>query len=218
MLYTTLLNYPIITIMDKKNENDFLELKNYNYFLIDLGLNISFHYKKNETQKTKEEKILKSVKDVDDYVKDWQKKNNYNLILRNKNVTSKSIILLSEKHNFIKFNQSKKKKPELLEKMFNSIGQNLDDFFIINIDLSQTNDDCIKKINSILELYFTILKPNIFIDITSKNLKNIFNIFNFDLNITYFKIPSILQIIENQSLKREAWSQLKLIRAKLNEI
>jgi len=36
------LNYPIITIMKQKNENELLVLKNYSNFLVDLGLNISF--------------------------------------------------------------------------------------------------------------------------------------------------------------------------------
>ena len=56
-----------------------------------------------------------------------------------------------------------KKKPELLEKMFLSIGQNIDDFFIINIDIEKLMENHINKINEILELYFTILNPKGFL-------------------------------------------------------
>ena len=40
------------------------------------------------------------------------------------------------RNNFINFDQPKIK-PELLEKMFYSIGQNINDFFIINIDVDK---------------------------------------------------------------------------------
>ena len=43
--------------------------------------------------------------------------------------------------------------------MFSSIGQNLDDFFIINIDIKKEIENHKNKINEILELYFTILNP-----------------------------------------------------------
>ena len=39
------LNYPIITKMEQKNENEFLILKNYSNFLLDLGLNFTFFKK-----------------------------------------------------------------------------------------------------------------------------------------------------------------------------
>ena len=80
------------------------------------------------------------------------------MILRNKNISSKNILLLSEKNTFINFDQPKKK-PELLEKMFLSIGQNIDEFFIINIDIEKLMENHINKIDEILELYFTILNP-----------------------------------------------------------
>ena len=38
-----------------------------------------------------------------------------------------------------------------------------------------------------------------------------------DLNFDYFKIPSVSNIMKNQSLKRKAWVKLKLLKAKLDE-
>jgi hypothetical protein len=101
--------------------------------------------------------------------------------------------------------------------MFQSIGQNINDFFIINIDVEKLIENHTKKINEILELYFTILNPKIFIDMCSNDLNKFFNVDNLNLNFDYIRIPSVSDIMKNQSLKREAWVQLKLLKAKLNE-
>ena len=203
--------------MEQKNENEFLKLKNYSSFLLDLGLNVSFSQENDiGIKQNKIEEKFKSIEDIDNYIKEWQIKNDFQLILRNKNISSKNILLLSEKNTFINFDQPKKK-PELLEKMFLSIGQNIDDFFIINIDIEKLMENHINKIDEILELYFTILNPKIFIDMCSDRFKKFFKVNKLNLNFDYFKIPSVSNIMKNQSLKREAWVQLKLLKAKLNE-
>tara|TARA_B100000900_G_scaffold337917_1_gene299949 strand:- start:156 stop:770 length:615 start_codon:yes stop_codon:yes gene_type:complete len=203
--------------MERKNENEFLKLKNYSSFLFDLGLNVSFFEEKDiKVEQGKIKEKFRSIEDIDDYIKEWQIKNDFQLILRNKNISSKNILLLSEKKSFINFDQPKVK-PELLEKMFLSIGQNIDDFFIINIDLEKFIENHINKINEILELYFTILNPKIFIDMYSDDLNKFFDVDNLNLNFDYIKIPSVSNIMKNQSLKREAWVQLKLLKAKLDE-
>ena len=148
--------------MEQKNENEFLKLKNYSSFLLDLGLNVSFSQENDiGVEQSKIEEKFKSIEDIDNYIKEWQIKNDFQLILRNKNISSKNILLLSERNTFINFDQPKKK-PELLEKMFLSIGQNIDDFFIINIDIEKLMENHINKIDEILELYFTILNPKDF--------------------------------------------------------
>ena len=158
--------------MEQKNENEFLKLKNYSSFLLDLGLNVSFPQENDiGVKQNKIEEKFKTIEDIDNYIKEWQIKNDFQLILRNKNISSKNILLLSEKNTFINFDQPKKK-PELLEKMFLSIGQNINDFFIINIDIEKLIENHINKINEILELYFTILNPKIFIDMCSDDFKN----------------------------------------------
>ena len=203
--------------MEQKNENEFLKLKNYSSFLFDLGLNISFFQKKDiEVEKGKIEEKFNSIEDIDNYIKEWQIKDDFQFILRNKNISSKNILLLSEKNIFINFDRPIIK-PELLKKMFHSIGQNINDFFIINIDVEKLIENHTKKINQILELYFTILNPKIFIDMCSEDLNKFFNVDNLNLNFDYIKIPSVSNIMKNQSLKREAWVELKLLKAKLNE-
>ena len=203
--------------MEQKNENEFLKLKNYSSFLFDLGLNISFFQKKDiEGEKGKIEEKFKSIEDIDNYIKERQIKDDFQFILRNKNISSKNILLLSEKNIFINFDQPNIK-PELLEKMFHSIGQNINDFFIINIDVEKLIENHTKKINEILELYFTILNPKIFIDMCSDDLNKFFNVDNLNLNFDYIKIPAVSNLIKNQNLKREAWVQLKLLKAKLDE-
>ena len=203
--------------MEQKNENELLMLKNYSNFLLDLGLNVSFSQLNDiKVDQGKIEKKFTSIEEVDDHIREWQIKNNFQLMLRNKNIFSKNILLLSETNNSINFDQSKIK-PELLEKMFFSIGQNIDDFFIINIDLEKVMESHIKKINEILKLYFTILHPKIFVDMCSEDLNKFFEINKLNLNFDYFKIPSVSNIMKNQSLKREAWKQLKLLKVKLNE-
>ena len=203
--------------MERKNENDFLKLKNYSSFLLDLGLNVSFSQDNDiGAEQTKIEEKFKSIEDLDNHIKEWQIKNNFQLILRNKNISSKNILLLSERNTFINFDQPKKK-PELLDKMFLSIGQNIDEFFIINIDMEQLMENHIIKIDKILELYFTILNPRIFIDMCSVDLGKYFKVNKLNLNFDYFKIPSVSNIMKNQSLKLEAWVQLKLLKAKLDE-
>ena len=48
-------------------------------------------------------------------------------------------------------------------------------------------------------------------------LNKLFELEKLNLNFNYFKIPSVSSIIKNPSLKRDAWSQLKLLQVKLNE-
>lgn len=203
--------------MEQKNENEFLKIKNYSSFLLDLGLSVSFPQENDiGVEQNKIEEKFKTIEDVDNYIKEWQIKNNFQLILRNKNISSKNILLLSERNSFINFDQPKTK-PDLLEKMFLSIGQNIDEFFIINIDIEKLIENHINKINEILELYFIILNPRIFIDMCSLDFGKFFKVNKLNLNFDYFKIPSVSNIMKNQSLKREAWVQLKLLKAKLNE-
>ena len=203
--------------MEQKNENEFLKLKNYSSFLFDLGLNVSFFKEEDiELERGKIKKKFKNIEDIDYHIKEWQIKNDFQLILRNKNISSKNILLLSEKNSFINFDQPKIKS-ELLDKMFLSIGQNIDDFFIINIDIEKFIENHIEKINEILEAYFTVLNPKIFIDMYSDDLNKFFDVDNLNLNFDYIKIPSVSNIMKNQSLKREAWVQLKFLKAKLDE-
>ena len=203
--------------MEQKNENEFLKLKNYSSFLLDLGLNVSFPQENDiGVEQNKIEEKFKTIEDVDNYIKEWQIKNDFQFISRNKNISSKNILLLSERNTFINFDQPKKK-TELLDKMFLSIGQNIDEFFIINIDIEKLMENHINKIDEILELYFTILNPRIFIDMCSLDFGKFFKVNKLNLNFDYFKIPSVSNIMKNQSLKREAWVQLKLLKAKLNE-
>ena len=203
--------------MEQKNENEFLKLKNYSSFLFDLGLNLTFFQERDiEVEQGKIKEKFESIEDLDNYIKEWQIKNDFQLILRNKNISSKNILLLSEKNSFINFDQPKTK-PDLLEKMFLSIGQNINDFFIINIDIEKLIENHINKINEILELYFTILNPHIFINMYSDDINKLFDLDNLNLNFDHIKIPSVSNIMKNQSLKREAWNQLKLLKAKLDE-
>ena len=203
--------------MEQKNENEFLKLKNYSSFLLDLGLNVSFSQENDiGVEQNKIEKKFKCIDDVDNYIKEWQIKNDFQLISRNKNISSKIILLLSERNTFINFDQPKKK-PELLDKMFLSIGQNIDDFFIINIDIEKLMKNHINKIDEILELYFIILNPRIFVDMCSLNLGMLLKVDKLNLNFDYFKIPSVSNITKNQSLKREAWIKLKSLQARLDE-
>jgi len=203
--------------MERKNENEFLKLKNYSSFLLNLGLNVSFSQENViEVEQSKIEEKFKTIEDIDIYIREWQMKNDFQLILRNKNISSKNILLLSERTTFINFDQPKKK-PELLDKMFLSIGQNIDEFFVINIDIEKLMENHINKIDEILELYFTILNPRIFIDMCSIDFGKFFKVSKLNLNFDYFKIPSVSNIMKNQSLKREAWVELKLLKAKLDE-
>ena len=95
--------------MEQKNENEPLLIKNYSNFLVDLGLNFFFSQEHDlETQQVKIEKNLKCIQDVDRHVEKWQTRNDFQVILRNNNQSSKILLLLSEKNNFIKFDQLKK--------------------------------------------------------------------------------------------------------------
>ena len=133
--------------MERKNENEFLKLKNYSSFLLDLGLNVSFPQENDiGVEQNKIEEKFKTIEDVDNYIKEWQIKNDFQLISRNKNKSSKNILLLSERNTFINFDQLKKK-PELLDKMFLSIGQNIDEFFIININIEKLMENHMNKLN-----------------------------------------------------------------------
>ena len=49
------------------------------------------------------------------------------------------------------------------------------------------------------------------------DLDILFKVDKLNLNFDYFKIPSVSNIMKNQSLKREAWVELKLLKAKLDE-
>ena len=96
--------------MERKNENDFLKLKNYSIFLLDIGLDVFFS-QKNDTrvERSKFDGKYISIEDIDNYIKKWQIENGFQLILRNKNISSKNILLLSERNTFINFDSPKKK-------------------------------------------------------------------------------------------------------------
>ena len=138
--------------MERKNENEFLKLKNYSNFIFDLGLNVSFPQENDiGVEQSEIEKKFKSIEDIDNYIKEWQIKNDFQLISRNKNIFSKNILLLSEKNTFMNFDQPKNK-PELLDKMFFSIGQNIEEFFIINIDIEKL----MEKLKLVDQCYFEL--------------------------------------------------------------
>ena len=132
-------------------------------------------------------------------------------------MSSNFFLLLSEENNFKNFDQFKKNQPELLEKMFASIGHDIDDFCVINIDFEKMTEYYFYKIKEILKLYCEILNPKIFVDMYSDDLSKVFKIENVNSNFYYIKIPSVSNIIKDQSLKRDAWSQLKLLKVKINE-
>ena len=54
------------------------------------------------------------------------------------------------------------------------------------------------KMNEILELYFTILNPKIFVDMYSDDLNKLFDIDTLNLNFDYIKIPAVSNIIKIQ--------------------
>ena len=130
-------------------------------------------------------------------------------------MSSKFFLLLSEENNFKNFDQFKKNQLELLEKMFASIGHYIDDFCVINIDFEKMTESSLNKIKEILKLYCEILNPKIFIDMYSDDLSKVFKIENVNSNFDYIKIPSVSSIIKNQSLKRDTWSKLKLLKVKI---
>ena len=52
--------------MEQKNENEFLKLKNYSSFLLDLGLNVSFPQENDiGLEQNKIEEKFKTIEDVD---------------------------------------------------------------------------------------------------------------------------------------------------------
>ena len=203
--------------MEQKNE--ILMLKNYTNFLIDLGLNISFSLESGlSIKQAKFKKKFISIQDLDSHIEEWQIKSKLQLISRNNNINSKNILLLSEENCNANIDQDKKKELKLLEKMFASIGHNTNDFFIINIDKVKMKTGHLKKINEILKLYFKILAPKIIINMCSDVSKKYFVVNKFNLNFDYIKIPAVSDLVKNQGLKRNAWSQLKLLKVKLNEL
>ena len=101
--------------------------------------------------------------------------------------------------------------------MFSSIGQNLDYFFIINVDFTKMKESHSYKIKEIIKLYFINSNPKIFIDMCLEDSNKFFELDKLNLKFDSFKIPAVSRIIKNQSLKRDAWIQLKLLKEKLNE-
>ena len=66
--------------MEQKNENEFLKLKNYSSFLLDLGLNVSFPQGNDiGVEQNKIEEKFKTIEDVDNYLEEWQIKNDFQL-------------------------------------------------------------------------------------------------------------------------------------------
>ena len=66
--------------MEQKNENKFLKLKNYSCFLLDLGLNVPLSPENDigvEQSKIKEK--FKSIEDIDNYIIEWQIKDDLQL-------------------------------------------------------------------------------------------------------------------------------------------
>ena len=85
-------------MMEQKNENDYLIIKNYSNFLVDLGLNIFFSHEDDLiTKQVKINENFNCIQDIDRYVEEWQIRNVFQVILRNNN-QSKSMVAL---HKFM---------------------------------------------------------------------------------------------------------------------
>ena len=207
--------------MEHENEKQFLSLKNYCNFLIDLGINVSLPVENHTvSQFEKNENKFDTVVDIDNYLKKWQIKNDSFIITRNNNVSSEIMLIMSNAHNLKKFDQlAINQEMDLLNRMFGAIGQNLNDILIINIDEKKINENNIYESKKIISSYFLKVKPKFFIDMSSDYFKKKIDLLNvFSNSNNFFRMPSPFEIYKNENLKRQAWTKLKLLKARLNDV
>ena len=63
--------------MERENEIDYLSLKNFYNFLIDLGINVSTNDQIEDSIKIDSKKKFTSVSEVDIFLKNFQNENNF---------------------------------------------------------------------------------------------------------------------------------------------
>lgn len=206
--------------MERENEIDYLSLKNFYNFLIDLGINVSTNDQIEDSIKIDSKKKFTSVSEVDIFLKNFQNENNFYPISRN-DISFSNICLISNtlNHKNLTEYHLKKSDNDMFEKMFNAVGLNSKSFFIINIDLSNKQVNNIYNIiNFFIKSYLAVLKPKIIIDMCTygyKNPKKFLDQYfesSFVINISH---PSEIKL--NENLKKTAWTNLKLLRTKLND-
>ena len=106
------------------------------------------------------------------------------------------------------------KKDQIIDNFKNAIKSTVRS--ISNIKELDVNFDVglIKFIKKALPL--TLITAILYL-ISIYSLNNFFELNKLNFKFDNFKIPSVSNIMKNQSLKREAWFQLKLLKAKLDE-
>ena len=207
--------------MERENEIDYLKLKNFYKMLIDLGINISIRKQVSNAIKVDFNKKFTSVEEIDTYLNNFQSKNNFYPISRN-GILLSNIFLISNASNYKNSSEYYFNESDIImfEKMFNAVEVNSKNFFMINIDVSNKQADNTQNlIDFFIDSYLTILKPKIIIDMCTHNDKNSNKILKDYLQSCFIiHIPHPSKIILNDQLKKEAWTNLKLLRTKLNDI
>lgn len=206
--------------MERENEIDYLSLKNFYNLLIDIGINISTKDQIEDPIKIDFKKKFTSVSEVDFFLKNFQNVNKLYPISRN-DILMSDIFLISNNHNYKNLTDYHQKKSEndMFEKMFNAVDLDTKNFFIINIDVSNKQLNSIfNLINFFMKSYLTILKPKIVIDMctySDKNLKKLLDEYFKSFFVIYIPHPSEISL--NENLKKTAWTNLKLLRTKVND-
>lgn len=207
--------------MEHENEIQYLGLKNFYNLLIDMGLNVSAQCDFKNSINIDFNMQFESIADIDNFLKEFQNKNNIYLFSRN-DVSSSNLLIVTNYPNLsntsaYKFDISY---TTMFKKMFEAIDLDLSSLFMINLNTLMKRTTKINELlNFFVRNYLTHLKPLVVVNMCSKNEKHVFmEIEKFIKSDQIVCIPHPSEIILNSELKRKAWSNLKTLKAKLNEI
>ena len=200
------------TKMDKES------FKNFIKFQIDLGLEFySFDEKENAVIDIDSFSAIKTINELDDFVKKHFNYDNNFFVRHNQNLNAKVAIIadnldISAETDFPFVGQSLK----VFENMFAAINLSKSNMFVLNFCLSHQKKNYFANPNLIISKYLEIISPKFLVNMCI-NTKIDFklNIWKKDLQSIDVINPTIL--INQTELKRKAWEKLKKLREMIND-
>ena len=206
------------TKMDKESFRNFIK------FQIDLGLEFySFDEKDNAVIDIDSFNAIKTINELDDFVKKYFNYDNNFFISHNQNLNAKVAIIadnldITAETNFPFFGQSL----TVFENMFAAINLSKSNMFVLNFSMYDQRKNYFLKKNYfanphlIISKYLEIISPKFLVNMCI-NTKIDFklNIWKKDLQSIDVINPTIL--INQTELKRKAWEKLKKLREMIND-
>ncbi len=187
------------------------ELINLIKFKVDLG--IDCFTDEIDLKNNLREQNFKNIHELENFLFEYFENNNLNFV-RSEGNTNAKILLIGNKLSDAEIMEKRPyggKNKILLEKMLNSINVNINDVFLLNIDnFVHSRFDFF----DVLFKYLNFLEPLFIINMSSREIVKFLSL-HMTNSIFSINVPDPSLLIQEPTLKRIAWDNLKLLKSKL---